>query len=155
QIERLDKTLNCFIRVCADEALDEARSPRPGPLSGMPIAVKDNIETAGVASTGGSKILADHIPTADAPAWAPLKAAGAILLGKTNLHEFGMGPTNLNPHYGHTRNPWDPNRVPGGSSGGSAAAVAAGMAPAALGTDAGGSVRIPAALCGVVGLKGT
>ena len=126
-----------------------------GALWGIPVAVKDNIETAGVRSTGGSKLLADHVPAEDAPAWGRLRAAGAILLGKTNLHEFGMGPTNLNPHYGPTRNPWDLERVPGGSSGGSAAAVAAGLAPAALGTDAGGSVRIPAALCGVVGLKPT
>jgi aspartyl-tRNA(Asn)/glutamyl-tRNA(Gln) amidotransferase subunit A len=121
----------------------------------VPVAVKDNVETAGVRSTGGSKILADYVPAEDAPAWGRLRAAGAILLGKTNLHEFGMGATSLNPHYGPAHNPWDPARVPGGSSGGSAAAVAAGMAPAALGTDAGGSVRIPAALCGVVGLKPT
>src|SRR5439155_7865561 len=100
-------------------------------------------------------ILADHVPTEDAPAWGRLKAAGASLLGKTQLHEFGMGPTSINPHHGPSRNPWDLERVPGGSSGGSAAAVAAGLAPAALGTDAGGSVRIPAALCGVVGLKQT
>ncbi|HEY3110300.1 MAG TPA: amidase, partial [Chloroflexota bacterium] len=97
----------------------------------------------------------DHLPSEDAPAWARLKSAGALLQGKTNLHELGMGATNINPHYGPTRNPWDLERVPGGSSGGTAAAVAAGLALAGLGTDAGGSVRIPAALCGVVGLKQT
>ena len=167
QIERFEPRLNCFITVCGGAALEEARaadgaggSGAPGggslaSLFGIPVAVKDNVETAGVRSTAGSKVLADYVPAEDAPAWGRLRQAGAILVGKANLHEFGMGATNLNPHYGHTRNPWDTARVPGGSSGGSAAAVAAGMAPAALGTDAGGSVRIPAALCGVVGLKPT
>ena len=159
RIDAQEDRLNCYITVLADPALEAARRPpAPGaalPLAGLPVAVKDNIETAGVRSTGGSKLLATHVPTEDAPAWGRLAAAGAILLGKTNLHEFGMGPTNINPHSGPTRNPWDPDRVPGGSSGGSAAAVAAGLASAALGTDAGGSVRIPAALCGIVGLKQT
>jgi aspartyl-tRNA(Asn)/glutamyl-tRNA(Gln) amidotransferase subunit A len=163
RIEALEPRLNCFITVCREEALAAAREADAalaaggggGPLHGVPVAVKDNVETAGVRATGGSRILADHVPAEDAPAWGRLRAAGAILLGKTNLHEFGMGATSLNPHYGPTRNPWDPARVPGGSSGGSAAAVAAGMAPASLGTDAGGSVRIPASLCGVVGLKPT
>jgi aspartyl-tRNA(Asn)/glutamyl-tRNA(Gln) amidotransferase subunit A len=161
QADRLEGRLNAFITRTADVARDEARraadqGPDPArPLRGIPIAVKDNIEAAGVRATGGSTILADHVPAGDAPAWERLRRAGAILVGKANLQEFGMGPTSLNPHYGPTRNPWDPERVPGGSSGGSAAAVAAGMALAALGTDAGGSVRIPAALCGVVGLKGT
>jgi aspartyl-tRNA(Asn)/glutamyl-tRNA(Gln) amidotransferase subunit A len=166
RIERLEPRLNCFITVCRDSALAAAREAdatlaaggsreRIGPLHGVPVAVKDNIETAGVRSTGGSKILADHVPDEDAPAWGRLRAAGAILLGKTNLHELGMGATSLNPHYGATHNPWDLARVPGGSSGGSGAAVAAALAPVALGTDAGGSVRIPAALCGVVGLKPT
>ena len=162
QIDRLEGQLNAFITLLADAALDQARqaaadrAPDLGrPLRGIPLAVKDNIATAGVRTTGGSTILADHVPPENAPAWARLRQAGGILVGKTNLHEFGMGPTTLNPHYGPTRNPWDPERVPGGSSGGSAAAVAAGMAMAALGTDAGGSVRIPAALCGVVGLKPT
>jgi aspartyl-tRNA(Asn)/glutamyl-tRNA(Gln) amidotransferase subunit A len=150
QVERLEPRLNCFITVCHDQP-----APAVGPLRGVPIAVKDNIETAGVRSTGGSKILADHVPAADAPAWARLKAAGAVLQGKTNLHELGMGATNVNPHHGPTHNPWDVERIPGGSSGGTAAAVAAGLALAGLGTDAGGSVRIPAALCGIVGLKQT
>ncbi|HEX5415355.1 MAG TPA: amidase, partial [Chloroflexota bacterium] len=105
--------------------------------------------------TAGSKILADYVPAEDAPAVARLKTAGAVILGKTNLHEFGMGATSVNPHYGASRNPWNPDFITGGSSGGSAAAVAAGLCLAALGTDAGGSVRIPAALCGIVGLKQT
>jgi aspartyl-tRNA(Asn)/glutamyl-tRNA(Gln) amidotransferase subunit A len=150
RIDRLDRQLNCFLLVCRDAA-----PAADGRLRGVPIAVKDNIETAGTRSTGGSPILADHVPSEDAPAWGRLKAAGAVLQGKTQLHEFGMGPTSINPHHGPSRNPWDLDRVPGGSSGGSAAAVAAGLALAALGTDAGGSVRIPAALCGVVGLKQT
>jgi aspartyl-tRNA(Asn)/glutamyl-tRNA(Gln) amidotransferase subunit A len=162
QVDRLESRLNAFITLLADPARAQARQAATGGppdaarrLRGIPIAVKDNLETAGVRATGGSVILADYVPAGDAPAWARLRQAGAILVGKTNLHEFGMGPTNLNPHYGPTRNPWDPERIPGGSSGGSAAAVAAGMALAALGTDAGGSVRIPAALCGLVGLKPT
>ncbi|HEY3078489.1 MAG TPA: amidase [Chloroflexota bacterium] len=155
RIDGLDARLNCFITVCRESARAEAAAPRPGPLGGVPIAVKDNVATAGVPTTGASPLLADHVPTADAPAWARLRDAGAILIGKTNLHELGMGPTGIYSHFGPTRNPWDPERVPGGSSGGSAAAVATGMAYGALGTDAGGSVRIPAALCGVVGLKAT
>lgn len=163
QIERLDGELNCYITVLRDAALDQARAAEAeirrgdyrGPLHGIPIAVKDNIETAGVRTTAGSKILADYVPIEDAPAVARLKAAGAVIVGKTNLHEFGMGATSVNPHYGPARNPWNPECITGGSSGGSAAAVAAGMCLAALGTDAGGSVRIPSALCGVVGLKQT
>jgi len=163
QIETLEGRLNCYITVLSDAALVEAtqaeaeiRSGRyRGPLHGIPVAIKDNLETAGIRSTAGSKILADYLPAEDAPVVARLRAAGAIIVGKTNLHEFGMGATSVNPHYGASRNPWNPNLITGGSSGGSAAAVAAGMALAALGTDAGGSVRIPAALCGVVGLKAT
>jgi aspartyl-tRNA(Asn)/glutamyl-tRNA(Gln) amidotransferase subunit A len=155
RIDALEERLNCFITVRRESARAEARAPRPGPLGGVPIAVKDNVATAGVPTTGASPFLADHVPTVDAPAWARLRDAGAILIGKTNMHELGMGPTGIDSHFGPTRNPWDPERVPGGSSGGSAAAVAVGMAYGALGTDAGGSVRIPAALCGVVGLKAT
>ena len=155
RIDALEPRLNCFVTVRRDEARREAAAPRPGQLGGVPIAVKDNLATAGVRTTAASPFLADHVPDADAPAWARLRDAGAILIGKTNLHEFGMGPTGVYSHFGPTRNPWDPERVPGGSSGGSAAAVATGMAYGALGTDAGGSVRIPAALCGVVGVKPT
>ncbi|HUX88230.1 MAG TPA: amidase, partial [Chloroflexota bacterium] len=161
QIEQLDGRLNCFISVLADSALAQASQAEAeirqgryrGPLHGIPIAIKDSLETAGIRSTAGSKILADYVPAADAPAVARLRAAGAIIVGKTNLHEFGMGGTSVNPHYGPTRNPWNPSCIPGGSSGGSAGAVASGMCLAALGTDAGGSVRIPSALCGTVGLK--
>lgn len=163
QIERLDGELNCYITVLRDAALDQARAAEAeirrgdyrGPLHGIPVAVKDNIQTAGVRTTAGSKILADYVPAEDAPVVTRLKTAGAVIVGKTNLHEFGMGATSVNPHYGPSRNPWNPECITGGSSGGSAAAVAAGMCLAALGTDAGGSVRIPSALCGVVGLKQT
>src|SRR5919201_190965 len=112
QTERLEPRLNCFITVCHDQT-----PPAAGPLRGVPLAVKDNLETAGVRSTGGSTILADHLPAEDAPAWGRLKAAGAVLQGKTQLHEFGLGPTSINPHHGPSRNPWDLERVPGGSSG--------------------------------------
>ena len=163
QIEKLESRLNCYLTVLADAAIAQATQAEEeirgggyrGPLHGIPIAIKDNLETAGIRSTAGSKILADYVPAEDAPAVAHLKAAGAVILGKTNLHEFGMGATSVNPHYGASRNPWNPDFITGGSSGGSAAAVAAGMCLAALGTDAGGSVRIPAALCGIVGLKQT
>lgn len=163
QIDRLDGEINSYLTVDREGALSQARHAEDeirhgsyrGPLHGIPIAVKDNIETAGLRTTGGSKILADYVPDLDAPSVARLRAAGAVIVGKTNLHEFGMGATSVNPHYGPTRNPWDTSRITGGSSGGSAAAVATGMCFAALGTDAGGSVRIPSALCGIVGLKQT
>ena len=163
QIEQHDSRLNCYISVLADSALAQASQAEleirqgryRGPLHGIPVAIKDSLETAGIRSTAGSQILADYVPTEDAPAVARLREAGAIVVGKTNLHEFGMGGTSVNPHYGPTRNPWNPDCIPGGSSGGSAAAVASGMCLAALGTDAGGSVRIPSALCSTVGLKQT
>lgn len=162
-IERLNPTLNAFISVLAESAKSAAeesekryRSGRPlGPLDGVPIAVKDIIYIEGVRCTAGSKILADNTAPYDAPVVAKLRSAGAIILGTTNLHEFAAGTTSVNPHYGAVRNPWDLSRMAGGSSGGSAAAVAAGIVPLALGTDTAGSVRIPAALCGVLGLKPT
>ena len=128
-----------------------------GPLHGVPYALKDLYDTAGVRTTGGSRILAERVPARDATAVQRLAAAGAILLGKLNMVEFAYGPEGLNPHYGHTRNPWDRavHRVTGGSSSGSGAAVAAGLAPGALGSDTGGSIRIPASLCGITGLKPT
>ena len=126
-----------------------------GPLTGIPIAIKDLFQTRGIRTTAGSRILRDWIPRTDAVAVERLRAAGAVIFGKTNLHEFAYGVTTANPWWGVARNPRDPQRSPGGSSGGSAIAVAAGLASAALGSDTGGSIRIPASLCGCVGLKPT
>jgi aspartyl-tRNA(Asn)/glutamyl-tRNA(Gln) amidotransferase subunit A len=163
RIGSLNPALNAYITVLADSALRDAeesekryRAGHPvGPLDGVPVAVKDIFYIRGVRCTAGSKILADNVAPYDAPAVAKLKSAGAVVLGTTNLHEFAAGTTSVNPHYGAVRNPWDPRKVAGGSSGGSAAAVAAGLALLALGTDTAGSVRIPSSLCGVVGLKPT
>lgn len=163
RIERLNPQLNCYITVLASGARAEAaRAARSiaggnwlGPLHGIPIAIKDNIWTRGVRTTAGSKILADFVPEKDAGLVARLRGVGAIIIGKTNLHEFAYGVTSNNAHYGSVRNPWDLERIPGGSSGGSAAALAAGLCCAAIGTDTGGSIRIPAACCGVTGLKPT
>ena len=163
QIAKCNPAINAFITVAETEAKREAgeaedlikRGKYLGPLHGIPVAIKDLFDTAGIRTTGGSKILANHIPSTDAVAVRKLRERGAVVVGKTNLHEWAVGATNINPHFGATRNPWDLNRVPGGSSGGSAAALAAGMCLGALGTDTGGSVRIPASACGVVGLKPT
>lgn len=155
RIAALQPRLNAFITVTAAEARTAAAHPAPGPLSGVPLAVKDIVATAGVRTTAGSRLLADHVPRADAACWQRLRAAGAVLLGKANTHEFAAGATNENPHYGPAHNPWALERVSGGSSGGSAVAVAAALAAAAVGTDTAGSVRIPAACCGVVGIKPT
>jgi len=164
-LDRIDraKGLNAFITVTADrararaaDAVREIAAGRyRGPLHGIPVSLKDLIDTRGVRTTCGSRVLAGRVPTADATVTARLEAAGAVLIGKTALHEFAYGVTTNNPHYGPTRNPWGPDRIPGGSSGGSGAAVAAGLGPVSIGTDTGGSIRIPAALCGVVGLKPT
>ena len=158
QIERLNPTLNAFITVCHPE--QSVSSPKGGarskvPLAGIPLALKDLYETAGIRTTAGSKFFADYIPREDAFVVQRLKRAGVIILGKTNTHEIALGVTGVNPHYGAARNPWNISRITGGSSSGSAAAVAAGMCLGALGTDTGGSIRIPASLCGVVGLKPT
>jgi aspartyl-tRNA(Asn)/glutamyl-tRNA(Gln) amidotransferase subunit A len=163
RVERLDRRLGVFITVMGDQARTEARKADEsirrgeyrGPLHGIPVSLKDLYNTAGVRTTCGSKILADFVPREDATSVARLRQAGAIIIGKNNLHEFAFGPTGINPHYGTTRNPWDEERVPGGSSGGSGVAVAVGMGCASLGSDTGGSIRIPASLCGTVGLKPT
>jgi aspartyl-tRNA(Asn)/glutamyl-tRNA(Gln) amidotransferase subunit A len=154
QIERLNPTLNAFITVIPPQ-VEETPSTGYLPLQGIPVAVKDLYNTKGIRSTGGSKFFADHIPNEDAFVVEKIKKAGAHIIGKTNTHEIALGVTNNNPHFGACRNPWDVTRTPGGSSGGSAVAVATGMSLAALGTDTGGSIRIPASLCGVVGLKPT
>lgn len=162
RIERF-AVLNAFITVTADVALAEARAAEGeigrgeyrGPLHGIPVSLKDLIDTRGIRTTAGSRILSARVPDGDAAVTERLRAAGAVLLGKNALHEFAFGVTTDNPHFGPTRNPWRPDRIPGGSSGGSGAAVAAGLGPASLGTDTGGSIRIPASLCGVVGLKPT
>jgi aspartyl-tRNA(Asn)/glutamyl-tRNA(Gln) amidotransferase subunit A len=163
RIRERDATLNSFITVCAEEARAAAREAdrravnghRLGPLDGIPIALKDIIATKGVRTTAGSAILAEHVPDVDATCVTALKAAGAVILGKNNAHEFAYGVTNDNPHWGRVPNPHAHDRIPGGSSGGSAAAVAAGLVPAAIGSDTGGSIRIPAGCCGIVGLKPT
>ncbi len=144
---------HAFITVCADEAMDRARANPNGPLAGVPLAVKDLFDIAGVRTTAGSSILRDNVPTRTAPAVARLEAAGASVVGKTNMHEFAWGVTSQNPHWGTVANPRLPGRVAGGSSGGTAAALADFQATVGLGTDTGGSVRIPAACCGVVGFK--
>ena len=163
RIEALDPTLNTFITVTARDALAAARAAEAeilkgkyrGPLHGVPVAVKDLFLTKGIRTTCGSKILSQFVPTSDAALVERLHAAGAVLLGKLNMHEFAFGTTSVNPHYGAVRNPWDVSRITGGSSGGSAAAVSASFVMLALGTDTGGSIRIPSALCGVCGLKPT
>ncbi len=169
RIEQLNPKLNAYLTVTAELALAQAKKAEAelcasrsgkdhrdrGALHGIPISLKDNIYTKDVRTTAGSKILKDFVPECDAAVVAELKEAGAVLLGKTNLHEFAYGVTTNNPHFGPARNPWDLARIPGGSSGGSAAAVAAGLCYGSIGTDTGGSIRIPAALCGIVGLKPT
>jgi aspartyl-tRNA(Asn)/glutamyl-tRNA(Gln) amidotransferase subunit A len=167
RIERYNSRLNAFLTVTAEHALAAARraekelaqrhgpAGRRRPLLGIPITLKDNIWTRGIRTTAGSKVLRDFVPAEDATVARKLARAGAILLGKTNLHEFAYGVTSNNAHYGPARNPWAVGRIPGGSSGGSAAAIAAGLCAASVGTDTGGSIRIPSAMCGIVGLKPT
>lgn len=154
QIERLNPAINAFITVIPPSTDTPLRHAQ-GELSGIPIAVKDLYETDGIRTTAGSLFFKDYLPEQDAVVVRRLKQAGADIVGKTNTHEIALGVTNINPHYGSPRNPWDTSCITGGSSGGSAAAVATGMCMAALGTDTGGSIRIPASLCGVVGLKPT
>ena len=153
RIERLNPHLNAFITLRAEEALAEADSAPRGALYGVPLAVKDVIDVAGMPTTAASKILAGNVPRRDAECVRRLRAAGAVVVGKTNTHEFAYGATTTSPHFGPARNPWLPERICGGSSGGSGAAVAADLASGALGTDTAGSVRIPACFCGVTGLR--
>lgn len=163
QIEKLNPALNAFITVLSDLALREARAAEAeilrgewrGPLHGVPITLKDLIDTAGVRTTAASALYANRVPTEDAQVVRRLRQAGAIILGKNNLHEFAYGASSLVSHFGDMHNPWDLRRITGGSSGGSAAAVTAGLAYAAIGTDTAGSIREPAALCGCVGIKPT
>src|SRR5438132_12709172 len=163
RIERVNKTLNAYITVCAQQAREIAQAAETmiragyhlGPLHGIPVAIKDNIYTRGVRTTAGSKILADFVPQEDATVTARLKRAGALIIGKTNMHEFAWGGTTDNPHYGTCRNPWNPERFPAGSSGGSGAAVAARACLGALGTDTGGSIRLPSSVNGIVGIRPT
>ena len=162
-IERRNRELNAFITVTADAALKQAEAldremangASRGPLHGIPIAHKDLIFTAGVRTTSGSKLFADFVPGCNAAVVDAFERAGAVMVGKTNLHELAYGITSENPHYGTVRNPHDSSRSAGGSSGGAGVAVATGMAVLATGTDTGGSVRIPASWCGVVGFKPT
>ncbi len=160
QIERFNSQLNAFITVISPPAVGKRKQGKSvqqsaQSLSGIPLAVKDLFETEGIRTTAGSLFFKDYIPNDDAVAVKKLKDAGALIMGKTNTHEIALGVTTVNPHFGICHNPWDTARIPGGSSGGSAVAVATGMALGALGTDTGGSIRIPASLCGVVGLKPT
>jgi aspartyl-tRNA(Asn)/glutamyl-tRNA(Gln) amidotransferase subunit A len=163
RIERLNPTLNAFITVMHDSALAQAREAETeissgncrGPLHGIPIGLKDLIDTAGVKTTCGSALFADRVPTEDADVVQRLKSAGAVLIGKQNMQEFAYGGTSALSYFGPVHNPWDIERIPGGSSGGSAAAVATGMCFGAIGSDTGGSVREPAAYCGIAGLKPT
>lgn len=163
RIQATDEQVHSYVRLTRTAALAEAQAAearatsgqRLGPLDGIPIGVKDLFDTAGVITTGGSAVYRERVPGADATCVRRLRAAGAVILGKTNTHEFAMGGTTNNPHFGPTHNPWRLDRVPGGSSGGSASALAAGQCLGALGTDTLGSIRLPAALCGVTGHKPT
>lgn len=163
RIAKSNSSINAFLTVTTEFARQQAKTAerqirRNGPktlLHGVPVSLKDNIFTRGIRTTAGSKILTDFLPDHDADVAARLAAAGAILIGKTNLHEFAYGITSENPHFGPVRNPWARDRITGGSSGGSAASIACGMGFASIGTDTGGSSRVPPALCGIVGLKPT
>jgi aspartyl-tRNA(Asn)/glutamyl-tRNA(Gln) amidotransferase subunit A len=163
RIRAHDGVLKSFITVFEEQAMQVARAAELlsgaghelGPLQGIPIALKDNIAVRGTRTTAGSKVLSDWLPEADATVATRLRQAGAVFIGKTNMHEFAWGGTSANPHYGAVRNPWDPSRFPAGSSGGSAVAVAARFCFGAVGTDTGGSIRLPSAVNGIVGLRPT
>ena len=163
KIKKFDSSLNAFITVLEDHASQEAANAEKqikqgiylGPLHGIPFSIKDVIHAKGVRCTAGSKIMSDYISKIDATSVVKMKKAGSILIGTNNTHEFACGITNVNPHYGSSRNPWSTSKLSGGSSGGSGVAVAACMVPVSLGTDTSGSIRVPSSLCGVVGLKPT
>jgi aspartyl-tRNA(Asn)/glutamyl-tRNA(Gln) amidotransferase subunit A len=163
RIEQAEPVVNAFTTLTLEQARADAlrvtdaygRDEATAPLAGVPFAVKDLFDTEGVRTTYGSAIFADHVPARDAEAVRRMKGAGAILIGKTSTHEFAWGITSVNPHFGAVRNPWAPERFSGGSSGGSGASLAVRETPLALGSDTGGSIRVPAAFCGVVGLKPT
>ena len=163
RIERLNPVLNAYVTITAENALAQAQRAEDeiaqghyrGALHGIPFSIKDNIATRSIRTTAGSKVLDNWVPDFDATVVTKLKEAGAILLGKTNLHEWALGGTTINPFYGTTRNPWDLNRIAGGSSGGSGAAVAASLCLGSIGTDSAQSVRNPASMCGIAGLKPT
>jgi len=163
RIKKLNPVLNAYMTLTEEQARKDAKAAEKeiargkyrGPLHGIPVSIKDNLATRGVRTTAGSKVLADWIPDHDATVVARLKAAGAIMLGKTNMHEWASGGTTINPYFGTTHNPWNVACIPGGSSGGSAAAVAASLCLVSIGTDNAGSVRNPASYCGTVGLKAT
>ncbi len=163
RIDAVEKRVAAYITVTADRARADARRADSeiaaghwrGPFHGVPVALKDLCYTSGIRTTGGAKILADFVPAYDATVWARLAEAGAVLLGKLNLHEFANGASSSNPHFGFVRNPYNLEHIPGGSSGGSGAAIVARTAAATIGTDTGGSIRVPAAFCGCVGLKQT
>lgn len=163
RIHKFNPTLNCFLSIITERAYKDAETSENeirqgihrGPLQGIPFSIKDIISAEGVRCTAGSKIMSNNISKIDATIVARMKKAGAILIGTNNLNEFASGITGMNPHYGASKNPWNIDKISGGSSGGSAVAVATGMVPVSLGTDTGGSIRVPSSLCGVVGLKPT
>jgi aspartyl-tRNA(Asn)/glutamyl-tRNA(Gln) amidotransferase subunit A len=163
RIMRLNPVLNAYVTITAENAMAQAQRAEDeiaqgnyrGTLHGIPFSIKDNIATRSVRTTAGSKVLDNWVPDFDATVVTKLKEAGAIILGKTNLHEWALGGTTINPFYGTTRNPWDLNRIAGGSSGGSGAAVAASLCLGSIGTDSAQSVRNPASMCGIAGLKPT
>lgn len=161
--KKLNPLLNAYLTITEELALADAKAAEReiqegryrGPLHGVPFSIKDNIATQGIRTTAGSKILSEWVPDYNATVVDKLRQAGAVIIGKTNMHEWASGGTTINPYYGTTLNPWDTTRIPGGSSGGSAAAVAAGLCLTSIGTDNAGSVRNPASFCGTVGLKAT
>ena len=163
RIERHNPRINAFITITAEQAMRQARQADAelaagqdrGALHGVPVAVKDLFATSGVRTTDGSRLFGNFVPGIDAAVVQNLQSAGAVMLGKLNMHELAYGITSANPHFGAVRNPWNTGHIPGGSSGGSGAAVSVRMVYAAMGSDTGGSIRIPASFCGVVGLKPT